>query len=207
MKEVSHFWLDHLKELPDGTLVVPDGTSPEHGPKKDEKTGKVVIVEGLRTHLDGVSYDQQLCWDLFNNTVEAAEALGVDGPLRKELTAKRDKLLGPQIGKWGQLQEWMQDVDDPKNGHRHISHMLAVYPGRQIHPTTTPQLTEAAKVSTVARGNGKSGWSKVFRACVYGQACLRDALPDSQDTSLPQSMGDPPAISDRRQFWVCGGGQ
>lgn len=169
MKEVSHFWLDHLKELPDGTLVVPDGTSPEHGPKKDEKTGKVVIVEGLRTHLDGVSYDQQLCWDLFNNTVEAAEALGVDGPLRKELTAKRDKLLGPKIGKWGQLQEWMKDVDDPKNGHRHISHMLAVYPGRQIHPTTTPQLTEAAKVSTVARGNGKSGWSKVFRACVYGR--------------------------------------
>jgi len=169
MKEISHFWLDHLKQLPDGTLVVPDGTSPEQGPRKDETTGKVTIVEGLRTHLDGVSYDQQLCWDLFNNTIEAAEVLGLDEGLRKELTVKRDKLLGPKIGKWGQLQEWMEDVDDPKNQHRHVSHMIAVYPGRQIHPTTTPELAEAAKVSVVARGNGKTGWSKVFKSCVFGR--------------------------------------
>jgi alpha-L-fucosidase 2 len=169
MKEISHFWLDHLKELPDGTLVVPDGTSPEHGPKKDEKTGEIVIVEGLRTHLDGVSYDQQLCWDLFNNTIEATKELGVDDDLRKELTEKRDRLLGPKIGKWGQLQEWMEDVDDPKSQHRHVSHMLAIFPGRQILPTVSPKLAEAAKVSMKARGNGKTGWSKVFKACVYAR--------------------------------------
>jgi alpha-L-fucosidase 2 len=169
MKEICHFWIDHLKELPDGTLVVPDGTSPEQGPRKDETTGKVTIVEGLRTHLDGVSYDQQLCWDLFNNTIEAAEVLGLDEDLRKELTVKRDKLLGPKIGKWGQLQEWMEDVDDPKNKHRHMSHMIAVYPGRQIHPTTTPKLADAAKVSVIARGDGKTGWSKVFKSCVFGR--------------------------------------
>jgi len=98
MKEICEFWLDHLKELPDGTLVAPDGRSPEHGPAKS----------------DGVSYDQQLCWDLFTNTVEASEVLGVDAEFRKELIAKRAKLLGPQIGKWGQLQEWMEDIDDPK---------------------------------------------------------------------------------------------
>jgi alpha-L-fucosidase 2 len=169
MKEISHFWLDHLKELPDGTLVVPDGTSPEQGPQKDEKTGKVTIVEGLRTHLDGVSYDQQLCWDLFNNTIEAAGALGLDDDLRKELTLKRDKLLGPKVGRWGQLQEWMEDLDDPKNQHRHVSQMIAVYPGRQIHPTTTPKLADAAKVSLIARGNGRTGWSKVFKSCVFGR--------------------------------------
>jgi len=169
MKEISHFWLDHLKELPDGTLVVPDGTSPEHGPKVDEKTGKVTLTEGYRTHLDGVSYDQQLCWDLFNNTIEAAKALGTDEDLRKELTAKRDRLLGPKIGKWGQLQEWMEDLDDPKNRHRHVSHMLAIFPGRQIHPSTTPELAKAAKVSMEARGNGRPGWSKVFKACVYAR--------------------------------------
>jgi len=169
MKEISHFWLDHLKELPDGTLVVPDGTSPEHGPKVDEKTGKMAIVEGYRTHLDGVSYDQQMCWDLFNNTTEAAKALGTDEDLRKELTAKRDRLLGPKVGKWGQLQEWMEDVDDPKNQHRHVSHMLAIFPGRQILPTTAPELAKAAKVSMEARGNGKTGWSKVFKACVYAR--------------------------------------
>lgn len=168
MKEISEFWFDHLKELPDGTLVVPDGTSPEHGPQKNED-GTTTIVEGLRTHLDGVSYDQQLCWDLFTNTIEASTVLGVDEDFRKILTEKRAKLLGPKIGKWGQLQEWMEDVDDPKNGHRHVSHMLAVYPGRQIHPTTTPEFAEAAKVSVVARGNGKTGWSKIFKSCVFGR--------------------------------------
>jgi alpha-L-fucosidase 2 len=153
MKEISHFWLDHLKELPDGTLVVPDGRSPEHGPEKS----------------DGVSYDQQLCWDLFNNTIEASEALGVDAALQSELKSKRDRLLGPQIGKWGQLQEWMEDIDDPKNNHRHVSHMLAVYPGRQIHPTTTPDFAEAAKVSVIARGSGRTGWSKIFKSCVFAR--------------------------------------
>ena len=108
--------------------VVPDGTSPEHGPKKTED-GSIKIVEGHRTHLDGVSYDQQLCWDLFTNTIEASEALGVDEEFRKQLEERRSKLLGPQIGKWGQLQEWMEDIDDPKSQHRHVSHMLAVFPG------------------------------------------------------------------------------
>ena len=169
MKEISHFWLDHLKALPNGKYVVPDGTSPELGPKVDEKTGEVSIVEGLRTHLDGVSYDQQLCWDLFTNTIEASHELGLDKDLRQELQAKRDKLLGPQIGKWGQLQEWMEDLDDPKSQHRHVSHMLAVFPGRQIHPETTPKFAQAAKVSVIARGNGRTGWSKVFKSCVFGR--------------------------------------
>ena len=163
MKEVSEFWLDHLKALPDGTLVIPDGRSPEHGPAK----------------ADGVSYDQQLCWDLFNNTIEASAALGVDADFRKLLVSKRNKLLGPKVGKWGQLQEWMEDIDrkpgDKDGGHgidplhRHVSHMLAVYPGRQIHPSATPKFAEAAKVSVIARGNGRTGWSKVFKSCVFGR--------------------------------------
>jgi len=153
MKEISEFWVDHLKELPDGTLVVPDGRSPEHGPEK----------------ADGVSYDQQLCWDLFTNMIEASEVLGVDAEYRKELIAKRKKLLGPKIGKWGQLQEWMEDIDDPKDTHRHINHMIAVYPGRQIHPTTTPKLAEAAKVGLIARGDGGPGWSQAWKTCIYGR--------------------------------------
>lgn len=168
MKEICEFWFDHLKELPDGTLVVPDGTSPEHGPQRNSD-GSVILVEGLRTHLDGVSYDQQLCWDLFTNTIEASEVLGVDADFRENLREKRGKLLGPKIGRWGQLQEWMEDVDDPKNQHRHVSHLLAVYPGRQIHPTITPEFAAAAKVSVTARGNGKTGWSKVFKSCVFAR--------------------------------------
>jgi len=153
MKEISEFWGDHLKELPDGTLVAPEGRSPEHGPEK----------------ADGVSYDQQLCWDLFSNVIEGSEALGIDADYRRELMAKRAKLLGPKIGKWGQLQEWMEDIDDPKDTHRHINHMIAVYPGRQIHPTTTPKLAEAAKVSLIARGNGGPGWSQAWKTCIYAR--------------------------------------
>ncbi len=153
MKEISEFWVDHLKELPDGTLVAPDGRSPEHGPEK----------------ADGVSYDQQLCWDLFTNVIEAGEVLGVDAEYRKDLAARRKKLLGPQIGKWGQLQEWMEDIDDPKDDHRHINHMIAVYPGRQIHPSTTPQFAEAAKIGLNVRGDGGPGWSQAWKSCVYGR--------------------------------------
>lgn len=153
MKEISEFWVDHLKELPDGTLVAPDGRSPEHGPEK----------------ADGVSYDQQLCWDLFSNVIEASEVLGVDAEYRKKLMAKREKLLGPRIGRWGQLQEWMEDIDDPKDKHRHINHMIAVYPGRQIHPTTTPELAEAARVSLIARGDGGPGWSQAWKTCIYAR--------------------------------------
>ncbi len=153
MKEISQFWVDHLKELPDGTLVAPDGRSPEHGPEK----------------ADGVSYDQQLCWDLFTNVIQAGAVLGVDAEYREQLKSKRARLLGPQIGRWGQLQEWMEDIDDPSDKHRHINHMIAVYPGRQIHPATTPKLAEAARVSLIARGNGGPGWSRAWKACCYAR--------------------------------------
>ena len=72
--------------------------------------------------------------------------LGVDAEYRKTLAEKRDRLVGPTIGKWGQLQEWMVDRDDPKDQHRHTSHLFAVYPGRQISATRTPELAEAARV-------------------------------------------------------------
>ncbi len=146
------FWIDHLKKLPDGTLVSPDGFSPEHGP-----------------HEDGVSHDQQLVWDLFTNTGEAAAALGVDEDFRKQIAALREKLLGPKIGTWGQLQEWMTDRDDPKDQHRHLSHLIAVHPGRQISPLTTPELVEAAKVSMNARGDGATGWSRAWKICIWSR--------------------------------------
>ncbi len=152
MKEVCEFWLDRLKPLPDGALVAPDGYSPEHGPRED-----------------GVSHDQQLVWDLFNNTVEAATALGCDREFRQTVAAKRDKLLGPKIGRWGQLQEWMVDRDDPKDTHRHLSHLVALHPGRQIAPRTTPQLASAARVSLNARGDVSTGWSTAWKINLWAR--------------------------------------
>ena len=155
MKEVCEFWIDRLKELPDGTLVAPQGYSPEHGPVED-----------------GVSFEQQLVWDLFNNTIEAADALGKDKKFRDLLAAKRAKLLGPKIGKWGQLQEWMVDRDDPNDHHRHTSHMIAVHPGRQISVAKTPELAKAAAVSLDARGvNGDSRreWAFAWRMSIWAR--------------------------------------
>jgi alpha-L-fucosidase 2 len=152
MKDLCEFWEDHLKELEDGTLVSPDGFSPEHGPQED-----------------GVSFDQQLVWDLFTNFTEASEILGRDEAFRKKIASMKSRLLGPKIGKWGQLQEWMVDRDDPKDQHRHLSHMIAVHPGRQISPVTTPELAEAAKVSMNARGDGSTGWSRAWKVSIWAR--------------------------------------
>ncbi len=152
MKELCDFWVDTLKALPDGTLVSPNGYSPEHGPVQD-----------------GVAHDQQLVWDLFTNFIEASEILGTDAAYRAKIAAMRGKLLGPQVGRWGQLQEWMEDIDNPHDKHRHLSHMIAVYPGRQIAPRTTPKWAEAAKVSLNARGDGGTGWSRVWKVCLWAR--------------------------------------
>ena len=149
MKEVSEFWLDRLKPLPDGTLVTPTGLSPEHGPKED-----------------GISFDMQLAWDVFNSTIEAADILGVDKEFRDLLVTTRDKMAKPKIGKWGQLQEWLVDRDDPKDDHRHTSHLIAVFPGRQISINQTPDLARAAAVSLEARGvtgDSRREWAFAWR--------------------------------------------
>ncbi len=152
MKELCEYWEDSLKTNSAGKLVAPKSQSPEHGP-----------------FAEGNSYEQQLAWDLFTNFIEASTVLGVDADYRKKVADMRDRLLGPQIGKWGQLQEWAEDLDDPKNQHRHLSHLIAVHPGRQISPLTIPKLAEAAKVSMNARGDGATGWSKAWKICIWAR--------------------------------------
>jgi alpha-L-fucosidase 2 len=161
LKELVEYWEDFLVEGPDGKLITPAGWSPEHGPVK--KGGKIVIEEGNRDPQPGASYDQQIVWDLFTNYIEASEALGVDADYRAKVAAMRDKLLGPKVGKWGQLMEWMEDVDDPQDTHRHVSHLFALHPGRQINPILTPELAKAAIVSLNARGDGGTGWTKAWK--------------------------------------------
>ena len=146
IKEVVEFWDDHLKRRTDGTLVAPLGWSPEHGPTED-----------------GVSHDQQIIWDLFTNYLEAAAILNIDQDYTKHVSDMRDSLLPPKIGKWGQLQEWEIDRDDPKDKHRHVSHLFALHPGRQISTMETPELAEAAKVSLLARGDASTGWSMAWK--------------------------------------------
>ncbi|UNK70978.1 glycoside hydrolase N-terminal domain-containing protein [Microbacterium sp. H1-D42] len=139
IKEICWFWEDRLKELPDGTLVSPNGWSPEHGPRED-----------------GVMYDQQIIWDLFQNYLDCARALDVDEEYQATVADMQVRLAPNKIGRWGQLQEWQTDRDDPKNIHRHTSHLFAVYPGRQI-TTEDEDFAAAALVSLKARCGEKEG--------------------------------------------------
>jgi alpha-L-fucosidase 2 len=162
MKETCEFWQDHLKTLPDGRIVVPHAWSPEHGPTED-----------------GVSYSQEIIWDLFDNYVQAADELGVDKNFRDKIAGMRDKLATPEIGSWGQLLEWMTEqhdtnnpeLDTPNDHHRHTSHLFAVYPGDQISPQKTPALAAAAKISLDARGDTGDvrEWSFAWRAALYAR--------------------------------------
>lgn len=146
MKEAALFWIDYLTVDENGYLVSSPSYSPEHG--------------GISR---GASMDHQMAWDLLNNCVQACEVLGVDEEFKKEAKVVRDKICPPMIGKWGQLQEWKEDVDDPENKHRHVSHLYALHPGKQITTKTTPELAEATKVSLNARGDSGTGWSLAWK--------------------------------------------
>jgi len=157
MKEVVAFWEDQLKPLPDGRLVAPMGWSPEHGPVED-----------------GVSYDQQILWDLFNNAVAAAEAAGNERAWRDHVAALRDRLAGPKVGSWGQLLEWLDEkrdpvLDTPGDTHRHVSHLFALFPGRQISPVRTPALAAAARRTLQARGDAGTGWSMAWKMAFWAR--------------------------------------
>jgi alpha-L-fucosidase 2 len=134
LKEICEYWEDNLKKMPDGTLMVPNGWSPEHGPRED-----------------GIMHDQQLVWELFQDYLEAAKALSIDEAYQKKVEEMLAHLAPNKIGKWGQLQEWQTDRDDPNDQHRHTSHLFAVYPGHQISMTKTPELAKAAIISLRSR--------------------------------------------------------
>ncbi|MEV4180808.1 glycoside hydrolase N-terminal domain-containing protein [Streptosporangium canum] len=146
MKGAAEFWLDNLHADPrDGKLVVSPSYSPEQG-----------------DFSAGASMSQQIVFDVLTNSLEAARKLNVDPAFQTEVTAALAKLdRGIRVGSWGQLQEWKSDWDDRANTHRHVSHLFALHPGRQI-TAGTPEAT-AAKVSLTARGDGGTGWSKAWK--------------------------------------------
>ena len=153
--DVCAYWLDHLVEK-DGKLVVPKGWSPEHGPRED-----------------GVAHDQQIVWDLFTNTLEAAKVLGKSDPMVEKITAAREKLLGPAVGSWGQVMEWTSERPElEKSGHRHTSHLFALHPGRQFTLHGTPDLAKAAAVSLESRGtsgDSRRSWTWAWRTAMWAR--------------------------------------
>ena len=148
LKEASIFFTEYL---------VPDPNNPEwlvSGPSNSPEIGGLVMAPTM---------DHQIIRNLFANTIEAAEVLGVDNDFVKLLREKRAKITPNQIGQHGQLQEWLEDKDDPTNEHRHVSHLWGLHPGNEIHPLTTPDLAEACKVTLSHRGDGGAGWSRAWK--------------------------------------------
>ena len=147
MKGASEFFLDVLYKDPStGWWVVSPSASPENA------------HQGFSLAA-GTTMDNQLVFALFNRTIAAARILGKDVPFVEQLEEKLAGLAPMQIGKYNQLQEWMQDWDDPKDKHRHISHLWGLFPGNEISPAHNPELFQAAKTSLLYRGDVSTGWS------------------------------------------------
>lgn len=150
LKGAADFYVDFLVEEPThGWLVVAPSNSPENAP---ESRSKVSISAGT-------TMDNQLVFELFTNAIKAAEVLGKDEAFVDTLRKKRSKLPPMQIGRLGQLQEWMEDLDSKEDNHRHVSHLFGLHPAAQISPYRTPKLFEAARTSLEYRGDVSTGWS------------------------------------------------
>ena len=117
----------------------------------------------------GVTMDNELVHDLFSHVIEASVILKQPLALTDSLRDKLNGLPPLQTGRWGQLQEWLDDWDNPNDTHRHVSHLYALYPSNQITPLQTPQLAEAAKTSLIHRGDPSTGWSMGWKVCLWAR--------------------------------------
>ena len=117
----------------------------------------------------GVTMDNELIRDLFSHVLEASDLLHQPTTLNDSLRDKLSALPPLQTGRWGQLQEWLDDWDNPDDTHRHVSHLYALYPSNQISPLSTPELAQAAKTSLEHRGDPSTGWSMGWKVCLWAR--------------------------------------
>ncbi len=156
LKGAADFLVDYMQTYPAtgevkqaaGWLMTVPTVSPEHGP------------EGKGTNVTaGSTMDNQIAFDILSATIQAAKALGMDDSSILPLTSSISKLPPMQIGRYGQLQEWLIDADNPHDEHRHISHLYGLYPSNQISPYSHPDLFTAAANTLKQRGDMATGWS------------------------------------------------
>ena len=157
MKEAAEFFLDFLEEDPKGRLVTNPSVSPEN---------TYILPNGERGSMCmGASMDSQIIRELMENCVRASKILDVDAEAREVFRRTAARLPRHEIGKHGQLMEWSEDYEEAEPGHRHVSHLFALYPGREITVRGTPELARAARTSLerrLAHGGGHTGWSRAW---------------------------------------------
>ncbi|GAB3880590.1 glycoside hydrolase family 95 protein [Spirosoma agri] len=150
MKGAAEFFVDYLVEDPNHHyLVVCPGMSPENAPSTRPNTS----IDA------GVTMDNQIVFDCFTSVIRAAKLLNTDADFVKLVQSKLAQLPPMQVGKHGQLQEWIDDLDSPDDKHRHISHLYGLYPSAQLSAYRTPQLFTAARNTLEQRGDVSTGWS------------------------------------------------
>ena len=185
LKNICHFWEDELKEIgangqglkttgPKGAHI--DLKVEDHPELSEIKAGALVCPMGWSHEWgpveDGCAHDQQLIWELFDNTIQAATILGVDKEWAKSLADKRDRLVGNRIGRDGYLQEWIVDRPNMVAGQRHTSHLIGVYPGTSISMAKTPELAKAAMKSLELRGlsgDNRRSWTWPWRTALWAR--------------------------------------
>lgn len=173
IKGSVQFFMDFLIEHPNGKwLVTSPSTSPENPPKGpgytyffDEVTGTYYFT----TICYGSTIDNQILTDLFRYYVEAAVILGLDKEFMARVNEARTRIVPPQIGKDGTLQEWTEDLEQMEDKHRHFSHMYGLYPGNVISVKKTPRFIDACKAVLEQRGDGGTGFSRGWKMALWAR--------------------------------------
>jgi alpha-L-fucosidase 2 len=169
LKGAATFFVDTLVEEPQHRWLV---TSPSLSPENPHPFGTSLAM--------GPAMDQQILRDLFSSASQAARELGVDPELQTQWTALRARLAPNQVGRAGQLQEWLEDWDmqAPEREHRHVSHLYGLFPGRDIDVRRTPELAQAARRSLELRGDMATGWATAWRINLWARLGAGDRAYD-----------------------------
>ncbi|WP_257670212.1 glycoside hydrolase family 95 protein [Parapedobacter tibetensis] len=193
LKGITMFYVDVLQEEPKHNwLVVAPSMSPENG----HQSGVSIAA--------GTTMDNQLVFDVFTAFIEASKVLGTDADFRDTVISKKARLAPMQVGKFGQLQEWMEDWDRTGDKHRHVSHLYGLYPAAQISPIRHPALFKAAEQSLVYRGDKSTGWSMGWKVNLWARLLdgnrayklIADQLSPAGEEESAQSGGTYPNLLD-----------
>ena len=169
LKGASEFFQDFLyRDSLSGYMVAGPSISPENHPGLWSYTDQNGKKQNCAV-FSGVTMDNQMIYDLLKNTSEAARTLGIDKAFADSLDTLRKQLPPMQTGKYGQLQEWLYDWDRETSGHRHVSHLWGMFPGRQISPYSHPELFQAVRKSLIGRGDASRGWSMGWKVCLWAR--------------------------------------